>query len=62
MRSRTAPVTEVSDFATEISVLGMKSFQYEHSSPSETFLDIVPGMCFHCRGSSKGETIYKAVQ
>ena len=33
MRSRAGPVTEISGFATEISVTGMKIFPYEHSSP-----------------------------
>ena len=33
MRSRADPVTEISGFATEISVTGMKIFTYEHSSP-----------------------------
>ena len=32
MRSRAAPVTEMSDFATENSVLRMEIFLYEHSS------------------------------
>ena len=34
------PVTEISVFATEISMTGMNIFQYEHSSPGnrdETF-------------------------
>ena len=41
MRGRAGPVTEISVFATEISVTGMKIFPYEHSSPGdrdETFL------------------------
>ena len=41
MRGRADPVTEISVFATEISVTGMKIFPYEHSSPGdrdETFL------------------------
>ena len=33
MRGRAGPVTEISVFATEISVAGMKIFPYEHSSP-----------------------------
>ena len=33
MGSRAGPVTEISVFATEISVTGMKIFPYEHSSP-----------------------------
>ena len=33
MRGRAGPVTEISVFATEISVTGMKIFPYEHSSP-----------------------------
>ena len=33
MRGRAGPVTEISIFATEISVTGMKTFPYEHSSP-----------------------------
>ena len=33
MRGRAGPVTEISAFATEISVTGMKIFPYEHSSP-----------------------------
>ena len=40
MRSQAGPVTEISDFVTEISVTGMKILTYEHSSPSnldETF-------------------------
>ena len=37
MRSRAAPVTEISDFAIEISVLELKIFQYEHSSLGEFF-------------------------
>ena len=41
MRSRAASVTEIPDFTTEISVLGMKIFPYEQFSPGdgdETFL------------------------
>ena len=39
MRGRAGPVTEISVFATEISVTGMKIFPYEQSSPgNETFL------------------------
>ena len=33
MRGRAGPVTEISVFATDISVTGMKTFQYEHSNP-----------------------------
>ena len=33
MRGRAGPVTEISVFATEISVTGMKIFPYDHSSP-----------------------------
>ena len=33
MRGRAGPVTEISVFATEISVTGLKIFSYEHSSP-----------------------------
>ena len=33
MRGRAGPVTEISVFATEISVTGIKIFRYEHSSP-----------------------------
>ena len=33
MRGRAGPVTEISVFATDISVTGMKIFPYEHSSP-----------------------------
>jgi len=33
MRSRAGSVTEISVFATDISVTGMKIFSYEHSSP-----------------------------
>ena len=33
MRGRACPVTEISVFATDISVTGMKIFPYEHSSP-----------------------------
>ena len=33
MRGRTGPVTEISVFATDISLTGMKIFPYEHSSP-----------------------------
>ena len=33
MRGRAGLVTEISVFATEISVTGMKMFPYEHSSP-----------------------------
>jgi len=33
MRSQAGPVTEISGFATEISVTGMKVFPYERSSP-----------------------------
>ena len=33
MRGLACPVTEISDFATEISIAGMKIFPYEHSSP-----------------------------
>ena len=33
MRGRAGPVTEISVFATGISVTGMKTFQYEHSNP-----------------------------
>ena len=32
MRGRAGPLTEISVFATEISVTGMKIFPYEHSS------------------------------
>ena len=32
MRGRAGPVTEISVFATEISVTGMKIFSYQHSS------------------------------
>ena len=42
MRSRAALVTEISDFATEISVLEMKIFPYEQFSlgdRDETFFD-----------------------
>ena len=35
MRSRAVPVTEISDFAAEISVMGMKIFPDEHSSPGD---------------------------
>ena len=31
--NRAGPVTQISGFATEISVTGMKIFPYEHSSP-----------------------------
>ena len=40
MGSRAGPVTEISVFANEISVTGMKILPYEHSSPGnwdETF-------------------------
>jgi len=40
MRSRAGPFSEISVFATEISVTGMKIFPYEHSSSGywdETF-------------------------
>ena len=40
-KNRAGPVTEISVFATEISVIGMKIFPYEHSSQGdrdETFL------------------------
>ena len=33
MRGRAGPITEISVFATEISVTGKKIFPYEHSSP-----------------------------
>ena len=33
MRGRAGPVTEISVFATDISVTGMKIFPYENSSP-----------------------------
>ena len=33
MRGRAGPVTEISVFATDISVTGMKIFPYEHFSP-----------------------------
>ena len=33
MRGRAGPVTEISVFTTEVSVSGMKTFSYEHSSP-----------------------------
>ena len=33
MRGRAGPVTEISVFATDISVTGMKIFPYEYSSP-----------------------------
>ena len=33
MRGGAGPVTEISVFATDISVTGMKIFPYEHSSP-----------------------------
>ena len=33
MRRRASPVTEISVFATEISVTGLEGFPYEHSSP-----------------------------
>ena len=33
VRGRAGPVTEISVFAAEISVTGMKIFLYEHSSP-----------------------------
>ena len=33
MKGRAGPVTEISVFATEISVTRMKIFAYEHSSP-----------------------------
>ena len=33
MRGRAGPVTEISVFATDISVTGIKIFPYEHSSP-----------------------------
>ena len=41
MRGRAGPVTEISIFATEISVTGIKISSYEHSSPGdrdETFV------------------------
>jgi len=40
MRSWAGPVTEILVFSTEISVIGMKIFPYEHFSPGnqdETF-------------------------
>ena len=40
MRGRAGSVTEISIFATDISVTGMKIFPYEHSHPGnrdETF-------------------------
>ena len=33
MRGQAGPATEVSVFAAEISVTGLKIFSYEHSSP-----------------------------
>ena len=33
MTRRASPVTEISVFATEISVTGLEIFPYEHSSP-----------------------------
>ena len=33
MSRRASPVTEISVFATEISVTGLELFPYEHSSP-----------------------------
>ena len=33
MRGRAGPVTEISVFATDISVTGMNIFPYEYSSP-----------------------------
>ena len=33
MRGRPGPITEISNFATDISVTGMKISPYEHSSP-----------------------------
>ena len=47
MRSRAASITEISDFATEISVLGMKIFPYEQFSPGdrdETFFDKIASL------------------
>ena len=35
MRSRAGPVTEISVYATGISVTGMKTFPHEHSSPGD---------------------------
>ena len=36
MRNRAGPATEISVFATEISVTEMKIFPYEHYSPRVT--------------------------
>ena len=50
MRSRAASVTEISGFATEISVLGMKIFPYEQFIPgdrdarNETFFDKIASL------------------
>ena len=33
MRGRDGPATEISVFATDVSVIGMKIFLYEHCSP-----------------------------
>ena len=46
-RSRAAPVTEISDFATDISVMGTKIFPYKRSSPGdrdETFFDKIASL------------------
>ena len=43
MRSRAASVTEISDFATEILVLGMKIFPYDNDR-DETFFDKIASL------------------
>ena len=45
MRGRAGPVTEISVFATDISVTGMEIFAYEHFS--ETFLNKVASLSQH---------------
>ena len=50
MRSRAGPVTEISDFATQISVTGMNYFPYEHFSPGDrdqTFFDKIASQSQH---------------
>ena len=57
MRGRAGPVTEISVFATEISVTGMEIFAYEHSSPvtgTKLFKQIVHGPR-QVPGTTKGE-------
>ena len=50
MIGRAGPVTDISDFATEISVTRMKTIPYEHSSPGdrdETFFDKLASLSQH---------------